>query len=93
MHAMPLNWQNLFAANLSAWKPCLHLRTLLRKESAPPEAAIGKSPSVTRPRALPATPAERLHQGVKGNMVLVPISAQDERKRRMILSTVLPRWR
>ena len=32
-------------------------------------------------------------KGVKGNMVLVPISAQDERKRQDIfVSTVLPRW-
>ena len=96
MHAMPLNWGvALFAANLSAWEALpADLRTLLRKELPPLEAAIWEESDRDTAQGIACnTGQSACTKGVKGNMVLVPISAQDERKRQDIfVSTVLPRW-
>ena len=96
MHAMPLNWGvALFAANLSAWEALpADLRTLLRKELPPLEAAIWEESERDTAQGIACnTGQSACTKGVKGNMVLVPISAQDERKRQDIfVSTVLPRW-
>ena len=96
MHAMPLNWGvALFAANLSAWEALpADLRTLLRKELPPLAAAIWEESERDTAQGIACnTGQSACTKGVKGNMVLVPISAQDERKRQDIfVSTVLPRW-
>ena len=96
MHAMPLNWGvALFAANLSAWEALpADLRTLLRKELPPLEAAIWEESDRDTAQGIACnTGQSACTKGVKGNMVLVPMSAQDERKRQDIfVSTVLPRW-
>ena len=96
MHAMPLNWGvALFAANLSAWEALpADLRSLLRKELPPLEAAIWEESERDTAQGIACnTGQSACTKGVKGNMVLVPISAQDERKRQDIfVSTVLPRW-
>ena len=96
MHALPLNWGvALFAANLSAWEALpADLRTLLRKELPPLEAAIWEESERDTAQGIACnTGQSACTKGVKGNMVLVPISAQDERKRQDIfVSTVLPRW-
>ena len=96
LHAMPLNWGvALFAANLSAWEALpADLRTLLRKELPPLEAAIWEESERDTAQGIACnTGQSACTKGVKGNMVLVPISAQDERKRQDIfVSTVLPRW-
>ncbi len=96
MHAMPLNWGvALFAANLSAWEALpADLRTLLRKELPPLEAAIWEESERDTAQGIACnTGQSACTKGVKGNMVLVPMSAQDERKRQDIfVSTVLPRW-
>jgi TRAP-type C4-dicarboxylate transport system substrate-binding protein len=96
MHAMPLNWGvALFAANLSAWEALpADLRTLLRKELPLLEAAIWEESERDTAQGIACnTGQSACTKGVKGNMVLVPISAQDERKRQDIfVSTVLPRW-
>ena len=96
MHALPLNWGvALFAANLSAWEALpADLRTLLRKELPLLEAAIWEESERDTAQGIACnTGQSACTKGVKGNMVLVPISAQDERKRQDIfVSTVLPRW-
>ena len=96
MHAMPLNWGvALFAANLSAWEALpADLRSLLRKELPLLEAAIWEESERDTAQGIACnTGQSACTKGVKGNMVLVPISAQDERKRQDIfVSTVLPRW-
>ena len=96
MHAMPLNWGvALFAANLSAWEALpADLRTLLRKELPPLEAAIWEESERDTAQGIACnTGQSACTKGVKSNMVLVPMSAQDERKRQDIfVSTVLPRW-
>ena len=96
MHAMPLNWGvALFAANLSAWEALpADLRTLLRKELPLLEAAIWEESERDTAQGIACnTGQSACTKGVKGNMVLVPMSAQDERKRQDIfVSTVLPRW-
>ena len=96
LHAMPLNWGvALFAANLSAWEALpADLRTLLRKELPPLEAAIWEESERDTAQGIACnTGQSACTKGVKGNMVLVPMSAQDERKRQDIfVSTVLPRW-
>lgn len=96
MHAMPLNWGvALFAANLSAWEALpADLRTLLRKELPLLEAAIWEESERDTAQGIACNTGQNAcTKGVKGNMVLVPISAQDERKRQDIfVSTVLPRW-
>ena len=96
MHAMPLNWGvALFAANLSAWEALpADLRTLLRKELPPLEAAIWEESERDTAQGIACNTGQSVcTKGVKGNMVLVPMSAQDERKRQDIfVSTVLPRW-
>ena len=70
------------------------LRALLRRELPRLEAAIWEeseretSDGMACNRGIPACVGGR-----KGSMVVVPVSAQDERSRQEILaSTVLPRW-
>ena len=96
MHAMPLNWGvALFAANLSAWEALpADLRTLLRKELPLLEAAIWEESERDTAQGIACNTGQgACSKGAKGNMVLVPMSAQDERKRQDIfVSTVLPRW-
>ena len=70
------------------------MRTLLRKELPPLEAAIWEESERDTAQGIACnTGQSACTKGVKGNMVLVPMSAQDERKRQDIfVSTVLPRW-
>ncbi|MCI5068100.1 TRAP transporter substrate-binding protein [Acidovorax sp.] len=96
VHAMPITWGlAIFGANRAAWEALPpDLRALLRRELPRLEAAIWDeseretSDGMACNRGLPTCQGGR-----KGKMVMVPISAQDERSRQEILaSTVLPRW-
>lgn len=96
LHAMPLGWGlAIFGANSAAWNALpAELKDLLRRElprleerlwqSAERETAMGTSCNIGAPACM---------GGSRGRMVLVPISAQDERLRNEIFrTTVLPRW-
>lgn len=96
VHAMPVTWGlAVFGANRAAWDALpSDLRTLLRRELPRLEAAIWEeseretSDGMACNRGIAACVGGR-----KGNMVMVPVSAQDERSRQeILLSTVLPRW-
>jgi TRAP-type C4-dicarboxylate transport system substrate-binding protein len=96
VHALPVTWGlAVFSANKAAWEALPpDLRALLRRELPRLEAAIWEeseretSDGMACNRGIPACVGGR-----KGSMVVVPVSAQDERSRQEILaSTVLPRW-
>ncbi|WP_373404741.1 TRAP transporter substrate-binding protein [Acidovorax radicis] len=96
VHALPVTWGlAVFGANQAAWEALPpDLRALLRRELPRLEAAIWEeseretSDGMACNRGAPACVGGR-----KGSMVVVPVSAQDERSRQEILaSTVLPRW-
>ena len=96
VHALPVTWGlAVFSANKAAWEALPpDLRALLRRELPRLEADIWEesvretSDGKACNRGIPACVGGR-----KGSMVVVPVSAQDERSRQEILaSTVLPRW-
>ena len=96
IHAMPITWGlALFAANKAAWAALpSDLRALLSQELPRLEAAIWAEgeretgEGFACNRGLPTC-----LEGRKGRMTEVPISAQDDKRRKELLSTmVLPRW-
>ena len=96
VHAMPLTWGlAVFGANRAAWDALPpELRALLRRELPRLEAAIWQeSERETADGMACNRGAPTCTAGRKGRMVVVPVSAQDERRRHEILTTVvLPRW-
>lgn len=96
LHAMPLTWGlAIFAANRAAWEALPpDLRALLRRELPKLEASIwAESERDTAEGIACNTGQSSCKVGRKGNMVQVPVSAQDERRRQDIFTaTVLPRW-
>lgn len=96
LYAMPLNWGlAIFGANRAAWEALPpDLRALLRRELPKLEASIwAESERDTAEGIACNTGAAGCKVGSKGSMVLVPVSAQDERRRQDIFtSSVLPRW-
>lgn len=96
VHALPVTWGlAVFGANKAAWDALPpDLRALLRSQIPRLEAAIWQeseretSDGMACNQGVPACVGGR-----KGSMVAVPVSVQDERRRKEILaSTVLPRW-
>ncbi|MES2584631.1 MAG: TRAP transporter substrate-binding protein [Pseudomonadota bacterium] len=96
LYPMPLNWGlAIFGANRAAWEALPpDLRSLLRRELPKLEASIWEeSERDTAEGVACNTGQASCKVGRKGAMVLVPVSAQDERKRQDIFtSSVLPRW-
>lgn len=96
LHALPVTWGlAVFGANQTAWTALPpDLRALLRRELPKLEAAIwDESERETADGLACNRGAPSCVAGRKGSMVLVPVSPEDERSRREILSsTVLPRW-
>lgn len=96
LYSMPLTWGlAIFGANRAAWEALPpDLRSLLRSELPKLEAAIWEESERDTAQGVACnsgTPACKT--GRKGNMVVVPVSAQDERRRQEIFrSTVLPNW-
>lgn len=96
IHAMPITWGlALFAANQAAWSALPgDLRALLSQELPKLEAAIWAEgeretgEGFACNRGLPTC-----LEGRKGRMTEVPVSAQDDQRRTVLLAnTVLPRW-
>lgn len=96
IHAMPLTWGlAVFGANRAAWDALPpDLRALLRRELPRLEAAIWEESERETSDGMACNQGSAACTGGrKGKMVMVPVSAQDERRRQEILvSTVLPRW-
>lgn len=96
LYPMPLNWGlAIFGANRAAWEVLPpDLRALLRRELPKLEAAIwDESERDTAEGVACNTGQGNCKVGRMGAMVLVPVSAQDERKRKDIFTNhVLPRW-
>jgi len=96
LYAMPLSWGlAIFGANRAAWESLPpDLRSLLRSELPKLEAAIwNESEHDTAEGFACNSGASACKAGTKGAMVVVPVSAQDERRRREIFqSTVLANW-
>jgi TRAP-type C4-dicarboxylate transport system substrate-binding protein len=96
VHAMPLNWGlAIFGANRAAWEALPpDLRSLLRAELPKLEMAIwDESERDTADGFACNSGTSACKAGRKGTMVVVPVSAQDERRRQDIFkSTVLPQW-
>lgn len=96
LHALPVTWGlAVFAANQAAWEALPpELRALLRRELPRLESAIWEESERETADGLACNRgAASCVGGRKGSMVVVPVSAQDEKSRREILaSTVLPRW-
>ena len=93
---MPLNWGlAIFGANRAAWEALPpDLRALLRRELPRLEASIWEESERNTAEGFACNSGlPACKSGRKGAMVVVPVSAQDERKRKEIFaSTVLPHW-
>lgn len=96
LYAMPLNWGlAIFGANRAAWETLPpDLRALLRRELPKLEASIWEESERDTAQGIACNTGQGdCRAGRKGAMVLVPVSAQDERRRQEIFAaTVLPRW-
>lgn len=96
VHGLPITWGlAVFGANRAVWTALpAELRDLLQTEIPKLEASIwSESERETADGLACNRGAPECAGGRKGRMVLVPVSEQDERRRRDIfVSTVLPRW-
>lgn len=96
VHSMPITWGlAIFGANRAAWEALPpDLRALLRRELPRLEAAIWDEAERETLDGMACNRGLSTCQGGrKGQMTMVPVSAQDERSRQDILAnTVLPRW-
>ena len=96
LYPMPLTWGlAIFAANRRAWEGLPpDLRTLLRRELPRLEARIwSEAERETATGIACNSGAASCPAAQRGQMVVVPVSAQDELRRQQILRTiVLPQW-
>ncbi len=96
LYAMPLSWGlAIFGANRAAWDAMPpDLRALLSRELPKLEASIWEESERDTVEGIACNTGQgACKNGRKGSMVLVPVSAQDERKRQEVfIAHVLPRW-
>lgn len=96
LYAMPLTWGlAVFGANRAAWDALApDLQALLRRELPRLEARIwSESERETAQGVVCNSGGAECTSARKGAMAVVPVSAQDERRRDDIFrATVLPRW-
>lgn len=96
LYPMPITWGlAVFGANQAAWQALpAQLRTLLREQLPRLETAVWLSAEEETVRGLACnTGSGDCTSGRRGDMVLVPVSPQDQARRQDILRTaVLPRW-
>ncbi len=96
VHTLPVTWGlAIFGANQAAWAALpAELRELLRRELPRLEAAIWTEAERETADGLACNRGlATCTGGIKGSMLVVPVSPQDEQSRQEILaSTVLPRW-
>lgn len=96
LHTLPISWGlAIFAANKNAWqKVPPDLRDLLKKEIPKLEADIWSAAEVETTQGIDCNRgAESCVGRDRGNMIVVPITAEDEQKRSEILAKeVVPHW-
>lgn len=96
LHSLPVTWGlAIFGVNLAAWDALPpDLKALLGRELPKLEAAIwAESERETAIGLACNTGAKSCGHARPGHMVVVPLSAPDERRRQEIFrTTVLPRW-
>ena len=96
IHTLAFSWGlAIFAANLAAWDALSpDLKSLLRRELPKLEAAIWSESERETAEGLACNRgASSCSDGHKGHMFEVPLATQDDQRRRDIfISTVLPRW-
>jgi hypothetical protein len=96
VHTLPVSWGlAIFCANMAAWDALPpELKALLRRELPKLEATIwNESERETAVGLACNKGASSCSGGRKGHMVEVPLSAQDELRRREIFTaTVLSHW-
>ncbi len=96
VHSLPINWGlAVFGVHRPVWLQLPQdLRHLLQQELPKLEAAIWMESEKETAQGMACNRGdESCTAGDKGNMVMVPVSAQDERQRQEILSsTVVPSW-
>ncbi|MBL8307409.1 MAG: TRAP transporter substrate-binding protein [Rubrivivax sp.] len=96
LYTQPVTWGlSMFGANAAAWRALPEdLRTLLRRELARLETEIwAESERETGSGIECNTGAPTCRGGQPGRMTLVPpVAADDQRRREIFASLVLPRW-
>ena len=96
LHAFALNWgMSIFGANGAAWAALpADLKATLKRELARLEADVWNAADRETADGIACnTGAGACTNGRRGRMVEVKVSAEDERRRREIFSSVvLPRW-
>ncbi|MES2949457.1 MAG: TRAP transporter substrate-binding protein [Pseudomonadota bacterium] len=96
LYTMPMNWGlAIFGANRAAWDALPpDFRALLRRELPRLEASIWTEAARETAEGFACNSGtSACKAGQKGTMVLVPVTAQDERKRQDIFTAaVLSRW-
>ena len=96
LYALPLNWgMAIFAANRTAWEALPEdLRALLRRELPKLEKVIWAESERDTAQGLACNSgASGCKDGTPGKMVIVPATAEDQRRTREIFTnTVLPQW-
>jgi TRAP-type C4-dicarboxylate transport system substrate-binding protein len=96
LYAMPLTWGlAIFGANRAAWDALPpDMRSLLRRELPKLEAAIWEESERDTAEGMACNSGmPACKSGQKGAMTVVPVAAQDERRRQEVFTnTVLPRW-
>lgn len=96
IYPMAITWGvSLFGANLDAWSALdPALRVLLRQELPRLEARIWEASERETAEGIACnTGTAPCRHGRKGHMLAVPITAQDERRRKQVLvSDILPKW-
>ena len=96
IHNLPVTWGlSVFAANAASWRalnPELH--ALLKRELPKLEAAIWNESERDSIEGIACNQGgSSCVNGLKGNMVAVPVSADDDQRRKQIFAgIVLPRW-
>ncbi|KAA2236105.1 TRAP transporter substrate-binding protein [Salinarimonas soli] len=95
IHAMALSWGlSFFGANRSAWEALpADLRDVLRAGIARLEQDIWTSADRDTARGLACNAGTTACDGRQGRMTLVPVTPEDEaRRRRLLVEAVLPSW-
>lgn len=96
IHTLPFSWGlAIFASNLAAWDALSpDLKSLLRRELPKLEAAIWSESERETAEGLACNRgASSCTSGRKGHMVEVPLTVQDDQRRKEIFtSIVLTRW-
>lgn len=95
IHPMALSWGlSFFGANRTAWMALPEeLRAVVREGVADLEGEIWRAADRETALGLACNTGTSACTGKPGRLTLVPVSSEDEkRRRRLLVETVLPRW-